>query len=66
MYEEDMLKLREQRESAERALHTNITDEQRTRLERVINAIDGELKRADSLIRSELLRDLPMMSEEVK
>ena len=66
MYEEDMLKLREQRESAERALHTNITDEQRIRLERVINAIDGELKRADSLIRSELLHDLPMMSEEVK
>lgn len=53
----DMVRLREQRESAEDALRTTITEEQRNRLTELIKLIDDEIRRSSRMFFSELLHD---------
>lgn len=57
MTEEDMILLREQKETAIGALSGNITEEQREQLTRLLTAIDDEIKHADEMPYSMLLHE---------
>lgn len=57
MTEEQMILLRDHKESAIEALKRNITEEQRERLTKLLPAIDNEIKHADEIPYSKLMHD---------